>query len=229
MEKIIEYEKLVNKIAGTYSNYSNYEDLHQVGMIGLLKAVDKYKPSKDTKFSTYAYMWIKGEILEYLRCDYADRRRDRQLCRCDRNIKLSKDNLSILKEINICKEILQNKLNKEPTTKEIAFFLNKDIKEIEDALIANELILSCDYVQDIDNENNMYDYIPYNEKKYDPEILDLYNAIDNLNDEEKKIIKMRYFNDMTQKEVSEYLGTNQVNISRKEEKILTKLNKSLVA
>ena len=80
----------------------------------------------------------------------------------------------------------------------------------------------------IEDEVNLYDCIPYTEKKYDPEILDLYNEIDNLNEEEKSIIEMRYFNDMTQTEVSKILGTNQVNIHRKEEKILNKLNKSLI-
>ena len=63
MEHILKYEKLVSKIASRYSGYSSFEDLRQVGMIGLLKAVEKYKEDSDTKFSTYAYMWIRGEIL----------------------------------------------------------------------------------------------------------------------------------------------------------------------
>ena len=109
MENILKYEKLVNKIASKYSRYSNFEDLRQVGMIGLLKAVDKYKKS-DTKFTTYAYIWIKGEILEYLRCD--------------RNIKLSKDIISLKQEINICIEELTNRFNRKPTLEEISYFLD---------------------------------------------------------------------------------------------------------
>ena len=215
MNNVIKYEKLVTKIASKYSNYTDFEDLRQAGMIGLMKALDKYTPNPNTKFSTYAYFWIKGEILEEIRKD--------------RNIKLSKEVVSLNKEINICKDILRNRLNKEPTNTEIAFYLEKDIKDIEDAIIANELILSCDYtVADSENETNLYDCIPYKEKMYESDILDLYNAIDNLSIDEQKLIRMRYFEDMTQKEVSEIFGTNQVNISRKEEKILNKLNKSLV-
>ena len=217
MNNILEYEKLVSKIASKYSNFSNYEDLKQVGMIGLLKALDKYEVSNDTKFSTYAYLWIKGEILEYLRCD--------------KNIKYSKELLSLCKEVTVTQEVLRNKLNKEPTNKEIAFFLEKDEKDIEEALLTKDIILSFDYNINNNDEKDieLYDCIPYYEKGYNADYLDLYNAIDSLKDEEKKIINMRYFKDMTQSEVSKVLGTNQVNVSRKEEKILTKLNKSLVA
>lgn len=215
MEYVIKYQKLVAKIAKKYSRYEDFEDLRQAGLIGLMKALDRYTSNSDTKFSTYAYFWIKGEILEEIRKN--------------RNIKLSKEMISLNKEINVCREVLRNRFDREPTLEEIALFLDKDIKDIEDTIIGNELILSCDYtIASNEEDTNLYDCIPYTERKYDPEILDLYMAIDKLSIDEQNIIKMRYFNDMTQKEVSEVLGTNQVNISRKEEKILNKLNKSLV-
>ena len=218
MDNIMEYEKMVNSIASKYSSFSSFEDLHQQGMIGLIKALDNYKPNEKTKFSSYAYIWIKGEILEYIRCD--------------RNIKISKELLSLSKEITIASEILRNRLNKEPSIKEIAFFLEKSESEIEDALLSRELVLSFDYNLNENDESkdvNLYDCIPYYEKMYNPDYLDLYNELEKLPEDERKLIKMRYFNDMTQSEVSKKLGTNQVNISRKEEKILTKLNKSLAA
>lgn len=215
MENILKYEKLVSKIASNYSNYSNYEDLRQVGMVGLMKALEKYVPSSDTKFSSYAFLWIKGEILDYLRCD--------------RSVKVSKDIIKMCKQINKCQEYLRNKLNKEPSIKEIALFLECDESDVENALLSKELVLSTDFYVNEDENLNLYNAIPYNEKMYDAEIMDLYNALDNLTEEEKEIINMRYFKDMTQTEVSKKLGTNQVNISRKEEKILVKLNKSLVA
>ena len=216
MENIMKYEKLVNKIASMYSNFSNFEDLHQQGMIGLLKAVNNYKNDGNTKFSSYAYIWIKGEILEYLRLD--------------KNIKISKELMSLSKEITICSETLRNKFNKEPTIEEIAFYLEKDIKDINEAILSREIVLSCDYsLNDDENKDiNLYDTIPYYQMEFNEDYLDLHNEIDKLNEEEKNIITMRYFNDMTQSEVSEVLGTNQVNIHRKEEKILNKLNKSLV-
>ena len=217
MDNILKYENLVNKIAHKYSNLSNFEDLRQAGMVGLINAVNNYKENEKTKFSTYAYLWIKGEILEFLRLD--------------KNIKISKDILSLSKKITTCQELLRNKLNREPSISEIALFLEVDEYLIEEALLSREIVLSCD--SKINNNEgkdiNLYDTIPYYEKKYNDSYLDLYNALDELDKDEKKLIKYRYFDDMTQKEVSNIYGTNQVNISRKEEKILTKLNKSLVA
>ena len=218
MEKILEYERLVNKIAYQYSNFSNFEDLKQQGMIGLIKALNNYKVNENTKFSSYAYIWIKGEILDYIRCD--------------KNIKISKELLSLSKEITVASEILRNRLNKEPTIKEIAFFLEKSEKDIEEAIISREIVLSCDYNLNNEDENknvSFYDVTPYYEKMYDADYLDLYNEIEKLPDDEKELIKCRYFNDMTQSELAKKLGTNQVSICRKEEKILTKLNKSLAA
>lgn len=216
MEHILEYEKLVSKIASKYSSYSSYEDLRQVGMIGLIKAVDKYDDSSGIKFSTYAYKWILGEILEYIRND--------------RNIKISKDLIKLNKEIEVCSEVLRQKLNKEPSTSEIAFFLEKEEADIIDALVAKEYIYSLDYnANNEDDSINLYDTVSYYEKGYDSDYLDLYNALKLLDEKERKIIEMHYFNDMTQSEISKVLGTNQVNISRSESKILKKLNKSLVA
>ncbi len=218
MENILEYEKLVNKVAHKYSSFSNFEDLCQQGMIGLIKAVNNYKPNEKTKFSSYAYLWIKGEILDYIRCD--------------KNIKISKDIISLNKEITLATEILRNRLDREPTISELAFFLEKDEHEIEKAILSREIVLSCDYSLNNEDENknvSLYDTIPYYEKMYDAAYLDLYNELEKLPQEEQEIIKMHYFEDMTQSEISKKLGTNQVNISRKEEKILTKLNKSLAA
>lgn len=218
MENILKYEKLVSKIASKYSYYSNFEDLKQVGMIGLLKAVENYKSDSNTKFSTYAFIWIRGEILEYLRCD--------------KNIKISKDILTLSKEVEIVRDRLREKLNREATISEIATILEKDEATIIDAINSKEFVLSSDYIinQDEDGKDvSLYDNIPYYEKGYDEDILMLHSALEELTDEERQIIDFRYFKDMTQSEVSKHLGTNQVNISRREDKILQKIRGNWVA
>lgn len=217
MEHIMEYENLVSKIASRYSYYSNFEDLKQVGMIGLLKAIEKYKPNPNTKFSTYAVFWIKGEILEYLRCD--------------KNIKISKETIALSKEVDICRELLLQKFEREPSISEIAFYLEKDEASIIDAIYSKEFVLSSDYVINQDEEGKnvcLYDTIPYYENGYDEDIITLNLALDNLSEDERKIINYRYYQNMTQSEVSKIFGTNQVNISRKEDKILQKLKGNFV-
>lgn len=218
MEFIMKYEKLVCKIASKYSCYSNFEDLKQVGMIGLLKAVDKYIPNPQTKFSTYATFWIRGEILEYLRND--------------KNIKPSKEMLALSKKVEICRERLKDKFNREPSVSEIATILEEDEKDVLDAIYAKEFVLSTDYIINQDEEGkdtSLYDTIPYYEMGYDEDILALHFELDKLSEEEKKIIDLRYYQDMTQSEVSKVLGTNQVNVSRCESKILQKLKKEMAA
>ena len=218
MEFIMKYEKLVCKIASKYSCYSNFEDLKQVGMIGLLKAVDKYIPNPQIKFSTYATFWIRGEILEYLRND--------------KNIKPSKEILALSKKVEICRERLKDKFNREPSVSEIATILEEDEKNVLDAIYAKEFVLSTDYIINQDEEGkdtSLYDTIPYYEMGYDEDILALHFELDKLSEEEKKIIDLRYYQDMTQSEVSKVLGTNQVNVSRCESKILQKLKKEMAA
>lgn len=218
MEHILKYEKLVSKIASKYSCYSSFEDLKQVGMIGLLKAVEKYKEDSNTKFSTYAFLWVRGEILEYLRND--------------KNIKVSKELVALSREVDICSDMLRQKLNREPSVSEIAFCLEKDEKIIVDAIMSREFVLSSDYVINDDEEGknvSLYDTVPYYETGYEADILDLHFALEQLPEEERKIINMRYYEDMTQSEVSRELGTNQVTVSRCESKILQKLRKNIAA
>lgn len=218
MDNILKYERLVDKIASKYCYYSNFDDLKQVGMIGLLKALDKYIPNDNTKFSTYAVFWIKGEILEYLRRD--------------KNIKISKEILYLSKEIEVCKDILRQRFSREPSLSEIAFFLEKSEEDITQAFYARDLVLSSDYCINMDDDGkeiNLYDTIPYYETGYDEDILTLRTALEELSKEERELIEFRYFKDMTQSEVSKILGTNQVKICRSEAKILNKLKENMVA
>lgn len=218
MDHILEYEKLVSKIASKYSYYSSFEDLKQVGMVGLLKAVEKYQPNPNTKFSTYAVFWIRGEILDYLGKD--------------KNIKVSKEIMSLSKEVDICSNMLRQKWGREPSISEIAFCLEKKESDIVDAIYAKEFVLSSDYSVNEDEEGknvSLYDTVPYYESGYDEDILTLKCAIEGLPEVEQRIIELRYFQDKSQAEVSRELGTNQVSISRQESKILQKLRQEMVA
>ena len=218
MENILKYEKLVCSIAKEYSYASSFEDLRQVGMIGLMKATLKYVPNPKTKFSTYALYWIKGSILEYLNRD-----------KC---IKISSDISALRKKVDTYMEILKQKLGRTPSISELAFFMEEDEAKIIDAIHSKEPVYSADYVLNQDEEGKdvcIYDTIPYYEPGYDEDILTLNSALEKLPEDERKIIELRYYQDMTQGEVSKLLGTYQVDISRKEDKILQKLRGNFVA
>ena len=69
IEIINENEKLIYKIASNYSSYYNIEDLYQVGIIGIIKAYKKYDSSYSVKFSSFAYKYIMGEMIDFIRKD----------------------------------------------------------------------------------------------------------------------------------------------------------------
>jgi len=217
-DNILKYENLVLSYANKFRYHYDIEDLKQVGMIGLMKALDNYKPDSKTKFTSYAYLWIKGEILKYIRED--------------KNVKVNREMVKLAKAIDDVKNTLRHKLLREPTLEEISLFLEIDISLIQEAEISKEFVLSLDYAVNSDDEGkelNLYDTISYYEQGYNSEIIDLKNALGLLEPEEQELIKYRYFDDMTQSETSKILGVNQVKVSRDEAKILKKLKNELVA
>lgn len=216
-EDIMNYEKLVYSVISDFKNYYDIDDLKQVGMIGLLKAYQNYSEDKNTKFSTYAYLYIKGEVLKYIRED--------------RNIKINREVIKLSSSINKAKAILEQKLYREPSITELSLFLDVDESVINEALRQQELVQSLDFTinDDEDKEISMYDVTPYHEPGFNEDILDLREELKKLSQEEQYLIKCRYFNDMTQTETSKVLGVNQVKVSREESKILKKLKCSLTA
>ena len=207
-----EYEGRIVAYANKFRYYYDMDDLIQVGRIGLLNALDHYDPSQNTKFSSYAFLYIKGEILKYVREN--------------KNIKISKELSSLVKPIERAREILRQRLQKEPTIDEVSHFLEIDSSVIEEVMLSQEFVSSLDYALNEDDEGkemNLYHTLAYEEVGYDADVLDLKQAVEDLDEEERKLISCRYFEDMTQSETSKVLGVNQVKVSREETKILKKL------
>ena len=176
-ENILEYENLVLSYASKFRNYYDIEDLKHVGMIGLMKAVENYKVDSNTKFTTYAYLWIKGEILKYIREDS--------------NIKFSKKLLKISRKIEEFKQILRQQLLREPTLEEVSLYSDIDLSLIQEAEMSKDFVLSLDLVLNDDEGKDvcLYDTVSYQEYGYDSDILDLREAIEQLDPEERQIIQ----------------------------------------
>ena len=149
----------------------------------------------------------------------------RKYIREDKSIKVSRE-ISIL-NYKITKAIilLSQKLMREPTTKEIASFLEIDEYYISEAIKSLTPISSLDEKVDT---FSLYEVIPSEESDYD-QIIMLNDSLSILNESDKKLIELRYFEDKTQSETAEIFNTNQTNISRKEQKVLEILRNSLAA
>lgn len=204
-------EFIVYSVISRYLNYFDRDDLYQVGMIGLINAYKNYNPNCNTKFSSYAYFYVKGEVTKYIR-EF-------------NSLKISKDIIELNKKIEKTRELLTNKLGYIPNNGELALFLEVDEGKINDAVMVNEMVMSLD--DEICDNNNLYDTLGFNEKSYKEELLDLRNELSKLDPFEKELLEKRYNEGLTQNELSKELGVNQVKISRCEKKILTKLKTRL--
>ena len=199
-------EKLIYKIANRFYNYDK-EDLYQVGVIGLLKAFKNFEESVETKFSTYAYDYIFGEM-------YA-------LVNNSRTIKLNKKILQLYKKIEQTKYLLAQKLNRIPSNKELAFYLEMDEEIVNTTIQYASSILSLD--AETEENSDLYNKLSEEETVSLDEKIALKDSLNTLSKEERKIIDYRYFKDMTQKETANKLGMTQVMVSRYEKKSLDKM------
>lgn len=214
LDIIAENERLIYSIIGKYKNYFELEDLYQVAVMGIIKAYKNYKSNYNTKFTSYAYPYILGEVIKYVN-EY----------RC---VKVSKNTKELYIKILHAKEVLAQKLMKEPSIYELSIFLEIDEKIIEDVIIANTTVDSLDKI--IEGEDKSFD--AYSKIGYYDENIENYflsEELSKLTNEERQIIFGRYYDNMSQKEVGDALGMYQVEISRKEKKILKKLKDNIAA
>ena len=216
MEKItdliLENEGLIYKIINKYKNYFELDDLYQVAVMGLIKAYKNYKDDYNTKFTSYAYPYILGEVIKYIN-DF-------------RSIKVNKNMKMLYSKIIKAKEILSQRLMKEPTIYELSLFLEMDEAIISEVMEANMTVDSLDKIIMEDDKNfELYDKVGYYDNGV--ENYPLMMELSKLSKEERQIIVSRYYEDMTQKEVGEALGMYQVEVSRKEKKILQKLKDNI--
>ena len=207
-EEALKYIGLVKSITSKYNFRSDYDDLFQAGMLGLQTALQKYDAKRETSFTDYAYLWIKGEVLKAINNDYG--------------IHVSTDTYKLSKEIKETREYLSQNLGREPTTFEISYMLGESEEKIVSVMNAVTTPYSLDNSY-LDDDYNLYNKIALIEKGYDVGVLDLKEAINGLEESERELIMSRYYQDMTQKETAESLGMSQVQVSRKESKILEKI------
>lgn len=209
--------RLVLSVIQRFTNRGeNLDDLFQVGCIGLMKAIDHFDTEQGVRFSTYGVPMIIGEIRRYLR--------DNNSVRVSRSMR---DTAYRAMQV---KEQMTAKNGKEPTVEEIAKKL--DMKR-EDVVLALEAIVEpvslyepifsdggdtiyvMDQVGDNNDDNNWLDEIA------------LKQAIGDLNDREKKILSMRFFQGKTQMEVASEIGISQAQVSRLEKGALSKIKKDI--
>lgn len=208
--------RLVLSVIQRFNNRGeNVDDLFQVGCIGLMKAIDNFDLSQNVKFSTYAVPMIIGEIRRYLR---------------DNNpIRVSRSLRDIAYKALQVRDALTSKNGQEPTIAEIAAVLNIDREEIVFALdaIQEPISLFEPIYHDGGDPIFVMDQIS-DDKDLDNQWLEgisIREAMSRLNDREKEILKMRFFDGRTQMEVAEEIGISQAQVSRLEKTALKNIRR----
>ena len=210
-EEIIKVNSgLIYMIMNKYFKGYDKEDLYQVGVIGVIKAYNNYKNNHNTKFSTYAFKYIYGEMYSYINNI--------------KSIKVSNEYVTLYKKIRTASNILSQKLMKEPSVNELAMFLEIDPFNIENVIKAMNKVDSLEKIVSSDGKNlTLLDTIRDNRDYYNIDYMLLNEEINKLESPYKELIYLRYFEDKTQSEVAGILGMNQVEVSRGERKTLKKI------
>ena len=211
---ILNNEKLIYSICNYFKNYSSKEDLYQAGCLGLISAYKKYNPNMNCKFTTYAYPYILGEM--------------RKLVREDKGMKISREITKLNLKIEKAYILLTQKLMKEPSIEEIANYLEIPEYYVSEAILSLNKIKSIDEPVNSEGRELTLQEVIGKSNNIDDLIL-LRDSLNNLTQEERTLINNRYVNDYTQSETSKIIGMSQVQVSRKEHKVLEKLKQKMVA
>ncbi len=187
----------------------DYEDLYSAGCLGLLKAVKAFDISRGVKFSTYAVPVILGEI--------------KRLFREGGSVHVSRS----LKELSmklqkICSEFVQTN-GREPSVSELAEITGEAESDISEALCASQPLLSLTATDD-EGQIDVPVEAP------DENIIDLLalrQIMLELPEDDRMLIELRYFKNLTQSKTAQIMGLTQVQVSRKEKKLLAQMRREL--
>ncbi len=199
------------------SRGENADDLFQVGCIGLMKAIDNFDVSQNVRFSTYAVPMIIGEIRRYLRDNNA--------------IRVSRSMRDTAYKALQARDRLQNRLNREPTMAEIAAEMQIPQEDVIFALEAIQDPVSLFEPVYNDGGDALYimDQVRDEGAKDDNWVEDIAirDAMKRLNDREKRIMQLRFFEGRTQMEVAGEIGISQAQVSRLEKQALMHMRRSM--
>jgi len=189
-----------------------YDDLFQAGCMGLVKASDAFDHSRGVKFSTYAVPVILGEM--------------RRLFRDGGAIKVSRTLKELSLKVSRNREYFTNQNGREPTISELAQLMEVDEGAIIEALNVSTPPLSL--TESEEEGGGQIDLPTESPEEHISDMLSLKQVVGQLEPNDRKLIVLRYFSGKTQTQTAQILGLTQVQVSRREKKILSSLRLKLI-
>lgn len=190
----------------------DFDDLFQIGCMGLVKAINNYDEQFNVRFSTYAVPMIIGEIKRFLRDDGM--------------IKVSRSLKELAAKAAAVQEQLRRSLGRDPGIMEIADRLGVAVEDVAMAMDAARPHMSIyEQVYDDGSETTLLDRMQQNgsEDHLQVDKILLKDLLQQLDQRERQLIVLRYFQDRTQSEIAKLMGVSQVQVSRLESRIISKL------
>lgn len=205
---IVSHLNLVRFLASKFKNRGEpLDDLIQVGTIGLIKAIDRFDPSRGLEFTTYATPTILGEIKRHFRDKGWSVRVPRRL-------------QELSAKVNQANDELTNELSRSPSVEEIAKRVGASVDDVLEAMESSSAYSSVPLEgggsSDDDDAPSVIDHYATEDENLaasDDRIV-LEDVIRDFSPREKDVIRMRFFEGMTQVEIAERLGISQVQVSR---------------
>ena len=185
-----------------------YDDLYSAGCMGLVKAYDAFDEERGVQFSTYAVPVILGEIKKLFRDGGA--------------VKVSRSVKELSLKINAAREQLQKRTGAQPSVSELAAQLGVSAEQVSEAISAALPVLSLTPVQEEDGPAQ-FDVPVGSEEEQIAETLALRETLARLDERDRLLIRCRFYEGRTQSETAKRLGTTQVQVSRRERRLLCQL------
>ncbi|MGW1727822.1 RNA polymerase sigma factor SigF [Streptomyces sp. NPDC002306] len=197
------------------------EDIVQVGTIGLIKAIDRFDLTREVEFTSFAIPYIVGEIKRFFRDTSWSVHVPRRLQ--EARIELAK-----------ATEELRSRLGRTPTVKELSQLMSLTEEEVNEARIASNGYASTSLDAAIstsdDGETALADFIGADDSAL--ELVEDFNAlaplIAGLDERERRIIHMRFVEELTQAQIGEHLGVSQMHVSRLLSRTLARLRQGML-
>ena len=204
---------LVHACAGRFRGRGiEYDDLYGAGCMGLVKATDGFDEGSGVCFSTYAVPVILGEI--------------KKLFREGGTVKVSRSLKELGLRVNAAREHHRKLCGTEPTLSQLAEELGESVENITLAIQAAQPALSL--TPEGENNDRQIDIPVESPEEELADKIGLAEVLESLPEEDRLLIRLRFYANRTQSETAKVLHTTQVQISRRERKILRKMRERLL-
>ena len=212
-------KSVAGKMSSTYHKYASVEEMVNHGAIALIDSLERYDPNQGVKFSTYAFTKVRGAIIDYVRKQDWLPRRVRQT-----DIIISK-----------AEEQLTNELGRTPTREEIASRLGMSLAKYDKCVyeMSGESMYSFEALLSAPVQMNHFrlqeDSMGPEEQMDEQELRqELARAIDELNQQERTVLSLYYYEELTMKEIGQVMGVSEQRIGQINRKLIKKLRARMV-